>query len=263
MSAAALVLLLHAAVIALVMLSRSPKSAIEKPGLTAFDIANDGDHQSQRQTRPHRAQTVVPVPALAPPIHLAIIDPVQSLPQISPIADLSLVGAPVAIEGGCDLTQPVQQALRQSDDVRRLLPAIPADRRSVANAVVVWNAGWIEAGAAPAQAAFATIRQAVTQVVTAASAVCRSQLQRGPRLLYVPGATGKTMVLGLGSGQWTWQQLIDGQPVPATVAQAGPVPPASVRFAMPQPVPAAEGQTPAVDTLLASLVHKQSPTATP
>lgn len=266
-SAAAMVVMLHAAVIAVAMLSRFTGSTSERPALTAFNVKTGGGRRPHRSSsRPRQSQIASPLPTTpAPLLQVAEIDPVQNLPDVSPVADISVPEMPVTIGGGCDLTQPVQDALRQNVAVRRQLPAIPADRRSVANAIVMWNVNWIDAEAAPApaQAAFATIRQTITQVVTASSADCRNQLQRGPRLLYLPGTAGKTMVLALGSGQWTWQQLVDGRPLPAEVVAAGLAPPPAAPFASLDHAALASSQTPAVDALLANLLRRKSPAQSP
>jgi hypothetical protein len=176
-------------------------------------------------------------------------------PVIGPmtVADiLELAGSPVAVTpvsvaavplgGVCDLTAPVQSALQASPDVRARLPMIPADQRSVANAIMLWNAGWLHADDGVAKAAYAAIRDTVASVVLAAPDACRSQVQSGPRLILLPGEGGQTTVLALGSGQWTWQQVADTagplavqplavQPVPARFSAANPqiINPASLK----------------------------------
>jgi hypothetical protein len=268
-SAAAMVVLLHAATIALVMLSRSTASMADKPGLVAFDITSGSEPKPQPASPHHpRSDNVVPVPPapLTPPpplINVADADLAPSVPEAALFAVSAPREMPASLAGSCDLTQPVQDALRHSEQIGRQLPTIPANDRSVANAIVLWNAGWITTTSAPTQVALATIRQTITQAIAAASPECRNQLQAGPRLLYLPVNMGETLVLALGSGRWTWQQLVDGnQPLPANIE-----PPAAVPlFAKSAAAPAAAvvpGQPTDPGELLASLVRQRSPAGLP
>lgn len=266
--AAVLVLILHALVIALVLISRAEASIEMKPALATFDIASRGGREPTAH-RSHPHHEAADTPSISVQLPVPVLNPITVIQPFTgeiPVADIQ--PAVIAVGGSCDLTQPVQDALRQSADLRRHLPDIPADRRSIANAIAVWNVNWAKPGAAPAQAAFATIRQTIIQTVLAASADCRSQLQAGPRLIYLPGDFGKTTVLALGSGRWTWQQVVDGiQVLPAETAGAGsaPVLPGRLATVSARAAPAAAqpSQTPDLDTLLASLVRQRSPSGQP
>ena len=170
--------------------------------------------RARSATAPH----VLIAPASIP----ATLAPIAGPMAVADI--LKLAGSPVAVTpastsagpigGACDLTGPVQSALQANPDVRARLPMIPGDQRSVANAIMVWNAGWLHSDDAAAKNAYAAIRDAVAGAVMAAPDECRSQIQSGPRLLFLsgailPGDRGRTTVLALGSGQWTWQQVAD------------------------------------------------------
>jgi hypothetical protein len=121
----------------------------------------------------------------------------------------------------CDLTDPVQSALQANADVRARLPMIPLNQRSVANAVMVWNAGWLHTDDPLAKDAYVAIRDAVAGAVMAASDACRSQVQIGPRLVILPGDHGPATVIALGSGQWTWQQVADTAVTPGVHPLSG------------------------------------------
>jgi hypothetical protein len=267
MSAAAIVLALHAATIALVMLSRSTPPTAANVGLVAFDVKSGAIPQPHpAHLHPHIARVVAIASTPPLPIPLIEIAPIAGVPagpNAALFTNISLQQTAVAMGAACDLTQPVQDALRHDQVVERQLPTIPADDRSVANAIVLWNAGWINAANAPTQAALATIRQAITQTITVSSAECRNQVQAGPRLIYLPVSAGKTLILALGSGRWTWQQLVDGTlPPPADTGPAITVP----LFAQPavaQSDTAATGQSADAEKLLASLVRNRSPTGLP
>ena len=116
--------------------------------------------------------------------------------------------ASAATGGACDLTAPVQAALQSSDAVRASLPLIPPDKRSVANAIMLWKVAWLAEDQQLDATAIAAIQAVVTETIAAATPECRLQPQAGPRLLLLPGA-GDTVVLAVGSGQWRWQDLLD------------------------------------------------------
>jgi hypothetical protein len=259
--AAAMVVLVHGVAVTLLLLTPSTVSAVARPRLVAFDVAIGAAAKPRPQpARAHHSR--VAARFLLTAAQVAQADVVPDVPDSVSIAETT----PMALGGGCDLTQPVQDALRHSEDVRRQLPAIPADQRSVANVIVIWNAGWIDPESVLAQPAYATIRQTISQLVAASSADCRNQLQTGPRLIYLPGSAGKTTVLALGSGPWNWQQLIDGAaPLPAST-----LPQARTALVFPSPPPTglakmkqAPDPSPALNALLASLIRKQSPETRP
>ncbi len=152
-----------------------------------------------------RAPSPVAAAPVAGPMVLADILKLAGMP-----ADIAPVSAPTGpIGGACDLTNPVQTVLQADPDVRAQLPTIPADQRTAANAIVVWNAGWLHADDAAAKSAYAAIRTAVAGAVLAAPDACRAQVQSGPRLVFLTDSHNRTTVLALGSGQWTWQQVAD------------------------------------------------------
>ena len=269
--AAALVVVLHAAVIALVLLSRAKAPVAQTPGLAAFDIAIGQERaQIPHPGRPHHTvASTPPNPIQFPVIDLTSLALVQ--PSLTEPTALDIQPASFSAGAGCDLTEAVQDALRRNVELKSRLPDIPEDRRSIANAIVLWNAGWMDPGAAPAQSAFAAIRQTIAQTVQASSADCRRQLQFGPRLLYLPTTTGKsgdnpgrTIVLALGSGRWTWQQLIgSGQPLSPGAAQTLVAPPPLAQLATAQPAAPKPDPSPAMNAMLASLIRKPTPAGLP
>ena len=131
------------------------------------------------------------------------------LPTDSMLLVATLDQADSAANGGtCDLTAPVQAALQSSEAVRASLPLIPADKRSVANAVMVWKVSWLAEDQQLDATAIAAIRDVVAETIADATPECRLQPQAGPRLLLLSGP-GDTVVLAVGSGQWRWQDLLD------------------------------------------------------
>jgi hypothetical protein len=174
-----------------------------EPVLTAFDVPLAGPPED----KPPKAPQPREVPPL-PPQPIEVPPPLIALPEVPELVMAMLEQADAdTASGGCDLTTPIQAALRLSPDVQRELPTIPARRRSVANAIAVWNQTWVEADADFNKAVLESIRTTVTSTIAAASEACRLQPQGGPRLIYLPGEADT--VLALGSGEWTWQQVAD------------------------------------------------------
>lgn len=260
-------MIVHAAAIALVLLARSTALASAKTGVVAFNLAATAN-PAPRPIHPHRlrpAKVAPKAPATllaAKPVDVAVIDVALSLPDALPLVDD--VGQEMSMAaGGCDLTQPVQDALRHNEQVERQLPTIPATDRSVANAIVLWNAGWVSTSSVPAGAALTTIRQTIVQTIAASSTECRSQLQAGPRLIYLPVDAGKTLVLALGSGRWTWQQLVDGTTLLPRDTAPAVTAPLFVKPAVAQLANTPSGQPSDPVALLASLMRTRSSTGLP
>ncbi len=206
--AAALSLGIHglALLLALLFATSAAKPPPADLNLAAFDITNPGP-PAPAPPKPPQPKKVPPTPRQP----IVIPPPAIELPTLSPmVVELLAQSDAQAASGACDLTAPVQAALQTSPEVQALIPSIPSERRSVANAIAVWNQSWVEADAQLQEQVLTSIRTAVAMTVAAASERCRLQPQGGPRLIYLPGPQGtETTVLALGSGEWTWQQVAD------------------------------------------------------
>lgn len=189
-----------------------PSGAASPPAkvsnLVTFDSSVTAPAQAAA-SKPKQPKVVPPQPktrVLVPP-------PLIELPIVTPqVVSLLEQADAQAAAGGCDLTAPVQAALQSSRAVQQELPRIPAERRSVANAIALWNQDWVEPDAQLKAEVLATIRGAIATTIEAASDACRAQPQGGPRLIYLSGsgkASAETTILALGSGAWTWQQIAD------------------------------------------------------
>lgn len=160
--------------------------------------------------------TVTEIAAAAPPsppveVKLVPVTADVDAPELTadaaePAAALAGLTPGVA---GCDLSDAVQTQLRASPAVTAAIERIPRAARSVADAVLLWDGHWIDAGAVGGSDALEPIRAAVASAVRAAPAHCRDASVTGPRLLIVASATGN-QVLAFGSGRWTWAQVIGG-----------------------------------------------------
>lgn len=201
--------LVHAVGLVMIMLPwRAETASAQPPHLVTFDspLPAPAPAAKPKARQPKKIAQQPPLPDLLPPpmIELSVVTP-------QTVALLEQADAQAA-SGGCDLTAPVQAALRSSVGVQRELPAIPIERRSVANAIAIWNNDWVKPDAQLKIEIIDAIRGAVATTIDAASETCRMQPQGGPRLIYLPVSSkpgAATTILALGSGDWTWQQVAD------------------------------------------------------
>lgn len=215
------------AAVLLLMISTASKPVETRPAVTTFDVEQPGP-PSLEPPKPKQVETPPqpPEPVIVPVAQ--IILPTDNFIPVSTVEQV----ASEASGGGCNLTGTVQLALRADEQVTLDLPTIPTDRRSVANALALWNVAWVEPDGQLPEAALVSIVNTVQRTVAAASDTCRLQVQRGPRLIYLPGV-GKTTVLALGSGEWTWQQVAESSPFEPSesdfiLAGANRAPPAKI-----------------------------------
>ncbi len=216
-------LAVHGGLLALLLMPSVEKARPAGSALAMFDVTGTIANEAPK---PPKARQPTPVPP-TPPQPVVAPPPILPLPTPNTIVVALLEQADASASGGaCDLTGPVQAALRTNDGVMRSLPHIPHNQRSVANAIMVWNARWVTPEPDPAPVAFEAIRDVVAGTVAAASEACRLQPQSGPRLIMLPGTT-ETIVLALGSGTWRWQDVLDtARPFdgPLQIAVAGTPP---------------------------------------
>lgn len=198
-----LTLLVQLVIVVLALSSFDRAAKKDSPALATFAIEQPGP-PAPEPPKPPQSVEVPPQPV--EPVIVPIVPP---LPTDNALVVALLAQADAtASGGGCDLTAPVEAALQADTNVAETLPLIARDRRSVANALAVWNQLWITADAKFPEPALEAIRETVRLTVVAASDACRSQTQSGPRLIYFIGQD-RTTVLALGSGEWTWQQVAD------------------------------------------------------
>ncbi len=130
-------------------------------------------------------------------LHLSDSDAL-ALEQFQPAAAAGEPNTP------CNLTAMLATAFAQSPAVRQGLDELPADQRSVANAVNMWDGQWPGDSTAGGKA---LLRALLVKAITGARADCLTQANRGPVLFLVPERQ-TTVVLAVGSGEWTWGDLL-------------------------------------------------------
>jgi hypothetical protein len=192
--------------------------AIEaRPAATRSIAAFDVQAPAEEPAEP--AEPAVPA---APPPAEPVSAP-ESLPVVEPVADLAvqtqnpavpaqpLFSALAAERAGfgttCDVAETLVRAFAENESVKGMLARIGPQSRSVANAIMFWDAEWVELpGDAPKEAIDA-LRQGILEGVRAAPAECLAQDLAGPRFIFV-GDTGSPTMLVIGSGTWRWEQLL-------------------------------------------------------
>jgi hypothetical protein len=131
--------------------------------------------------------------------------------QASAASTTGSAAALLAALGGagdpCQLTAWLQGLLTSDPSVQGALARLPASQRSVANAVMLWDGGWVEARAPRGEDLLWPIRQAIVAGLASAPAECRDHWMTGPRFIPVADQ-GQATVLALGSGAWRWSDLL-------------------------------------------------------
>ncbi len=192
LAALAFGLAVHAALILLLLAMRgsTPPEADPGGGLSVLSLEAAAPAQSK------------PPPAMPS----KLFD--QEEPLVSPAVSEKNSDAPAGA-GNCATLDKVVQSLLADRQADAAVLSLPPEARSIADAVVIWNAGWSEAAntpTAPLAAARASVEQSLSQVPDP----CLDEPLAGPRLVPIPAGAG-TMFLVFGSGEWTWRQLVEPQ----------------------------------------------------
>lgn len=183
------------------------------PRLVAIDISED-------------------IPAPDAPAKPARVRPVPSNRMAATLHSKLIVAAAPSVMGsgtgsGCSVASAVSAALIADKDAMAELAALPAEVRSDADAVMLWNGAWL--GDAPAaqmqmvQSPIPELRRVVTDTVMALSAECQEVETAGPQLIPIP-EPGRTTMVVIGSGVWRWSNLLDppiGQGATGLADQSG------------------------------------------
>ncbi len=112
------------------------------------------------------------------------------------------------LTGQCATLDAVTQAILADPMAVAAVTHAPPETRSIAEAIVMWNAGWSSA-ARGLEAPLSPARAVVEQSLAYVDDNCLDEQIAGPRLIPVRIADGqRTMFLVFGSGNWTWRQLV-------------------------------------------------------
>lgn len=178
----------------------------------------------QRSAAPRPAQggmaliavSADPAPATPPPAHpiktpapprLVLVQTDLALPPASSATPSAAPGD----GSSCALAIESSGAILASSAALAELAAFPAGVRTPADAVMMWDGGWLDPGPLPQGVSAGAIRQIIEQVVASAPPDCRDRPQVGPQFLPIR-ETGRTTMLVIGSGAWRWADLIEPNP---------------------------------------------------
>lgn len=111
--------------------------------------------------------------------------------------------------GQCATLDVVSKAIVGDPTVVAAVVQAPLETRSIAEAIVLWNAGWSDAASTPGSP-LSPARTIVEQSLILVDDGCLDEQIAGPRLVPVPvPGSQSTMFLVFGSGTWTWRQLLE------------------------------------------------------
>ncbi len=165
------------------------------------------------------ALNAAPAPPAAPvpPKSLSkLLDELRPPPTPAPPNDINASGTPAT---GCTTLDGVVQALLANPSAVSSVLNAPPETRSIAEAIVIWNAGWSEA-ATTMDAPLAPVRESVRQTLAEVDEACLDEQLAGPRLVPIPAGSG-TMFLVFGSGRWSWRQLLIDPPADQAMEMFG------------------------------------------
>lgn len=133
-----------------------------------------------------------------------VADPKPIVPTDSFSAEVD--PTPLGASGGCAIFDLVSKSLTAEPAIAAALMTTPQESRSIADAVVIWNAGWSNTASSPGDP-LGPARASIEQSLRSVPEYCLDEPVVGPRLVPIPEGDG-TMFLAIGSGIWTWRQLL-------------------------------------------------------
>lgn len=172
----------------------------------ALDDGGGGAAQPKDEPAPTSAKAVSRPPVPPPPIAAPVF------PQVAGAAVIP-VGAG-ASAGGCALALQTAAAIGRDTAAMAELDALPSGSRTSADAVMLWDGQWLQAGiamqgrSAPSPRPAEALRAAVELVIRASTPACRDAEVSGPQFVPVADA-GRTVMIVIGSGRWHWADLLN------------------------------------------------------
>ena len=181
-------------------------------GSAASSALQPSDRPSPRPVEPPPTPSAIqPSPSLSP---IAVIPSPLLMPSPRPAAAPAAPTAaasptpPAAQGGGCNIETALQARLGGDPAVLSALRSLPPEAKSVANAIQLWDGGWVTPAKLDAPELLVPVEQAIVQAVSAAPSGCAGQDVRGPRLIILSKGDD-TFIISLGSGVWRWTDLLE------------------------------------------------------
>lgn len=191
----ACVMVIHALLLSLLILTgEGPPSVAPRPSaaISVFSV---------------NAAPAAPAPTPPPPptVPSRITDtqqpPIEVLPSIETVA-----GSTSPAVGGCRTLDAISNSLLADPLAVAAVHASPAETRSVADAIVLWNVGW--AAAAPQKGGpLSAVRNSIQAKMLSLDPSCLEEEVAGPRLIPFPAGERTTFIV-IGSGTWRWRDLL-------------------------------------------------------
>lgn len=156
--------------------------------------------------KPAATRSVTPIPPK--PVPAPVTLPAPPPPPIVGIAAGGVAGASVGVDGGCAMSIAIAQAIEATPAAIAALQALPPEVRSSADAVMIWNTGWLRSPTADGSDGLLPVRQVFEQVFAASAPQCTEAQVTGPQ--FIPVTVGdRTVMLVVGSGSWAWKNLLE------------------------------------------------------
>ncbi len=177
-------------IVLLVLASRAVQPQQNQGSMSVFALAASSSPPAVQIPDP-----VIPVEAIA-----MTLSPAEALAE-----QQSAEGDP---DG--DICSPLDEVTSQlaSDPLVPLaIRRVARSDRSISEAIVMWNEEWSEASATQ-NAPLSEVRSRVMSILDGLPPDCLAVPVTGPRLIAIP-EQGYTTFLAFGSGEWSWQQLIE------------------------------------------------------
>ena len=172
----------------------APRGTVGNGGISVFDLAQAS--QTPSPPRPPKDATEIP-----PPVVRVKVDSIKAASKAAPSTALMQTSAGEI----CDVAGIVGKAVQGDPETLATLAAIDAVDSSVSRAVMMWDGAWV--GDEPLAQVHASLANAIAQ----ASPACLAEPLAGPNFIFLDSQTGgKTIVLVVGSGNWRWQDVLDG-----------------------------------------------------
>jgi hypothetical protein len=190
---------LHAAIIALVLLSATQVKPLPTPKPTAVLTVWTVQPRLLPAAKP-------PPPRLRSLVPDSVVEPLSFTTEI----DVQALGdAPAA--AACRTLEAIADSLLNDPIALAAVQQAPPETRSVAEAVVAYNAGWSSA-AQTIDAPLGPVRANVVARLQLIEDRCLDEIVSGPRLITFPSPDGRTTIVVFGSGRWTWRNLLTTPP---------------------------------------------------
>ena len=154
-------------------------------------------------------------PATAKPIDAEIVPPplvrakvVSLLATVEPTLGPNSEAVTLAGQS-CDIATLVGQALEANEDALASLITMDSASLPVSRATMLWDGDWVQPPTVTNAASLFHIQQSVVAAVLAAPTACQTEPMAGPQFIMLNGVNaGRTIVLVVGSGAWTWDQIL-------------------------------------------------------